>query len=49
MTNIYSIDYTLTTSSLIESRNLVLERLSHYYIPPNTFIVFDKFLAVRHQ
>lgn len=47
MTNIYSIDYTLTASSLIESHNLVLERLSRYYILPSTFIVFDKFLAVH--
>lgn len=49
MTRITSIDCTLTASSHTESHDLVLERISHYCIPPNTFIVFDKFLAVRHQ
>lgn len=49
MTCIDSIDCTLTASSLMESRNLVLERISHYGIPPNTFIVSDKFLAMHDQ
>lgn len=33
----------------IKLSNLVLERLSHCYTLPNTFIVFDKFLAVPCQ
>jgi len=28
---------------------IIIERLSHYYTPPNTFIVSDKFLAMHDQ
>lgn len=31
------------------AHNLILECLNHYYTPPNTFIVSDKFLAVHDQ